>query len=115
MAVIARIISGGETGVDLAGLEAARSCGIATGGTAPKGYRTEAGPRAELLRGFGLVENASPAYPARPAAHVGAGAAASIVARRLDRGSALTARLCEDMGRPCRVVHETEATAAMAT
>jgi hypothetical protein len=45
-----RVISGGQTGADLAGLRAARHLGIKTGGTAP------AGELSETLKDFGLHE-----------------------------------------------------------
>ncbi|MGM9508816.1 YpsA SLOG family protein [Larkinella sp. GY13] len=59
-----KLISGGQTGVDQIGLEVARSLGIPTGGTAPKGYKTETGPNLELIA-FGLVESHSASYPVR--------------------------------------------------
>jgi hypothetical protein len=50
-----RVISGGQTGADQAGLRAARACGIPTGGWAPRGWLTEAGP-APWLADWGLAE-----------------------------------------------------------
>ena len=47
------VISGGQTGVDQAALRAARSCGIPTGGWAPRGWLTEDGP-APWLADYGL-------------------------------------------------------------
>ena len=38
------IISGGQTGADQAGLLAAQALGLQTGGWAPHGWRTDAGP-----------------------------------------------------------------------
>lgn len=64
-----RVISGGQSGVDKTGLECARELGLETGGTAPKGYRTENGPDYSL-RGFGLVESPSSSYPPRTRANV---------------------------------------------
>jgi hypothetical protein len=63
--MIARIISGGQTGVDIAALRAAKAKGIPTGGTMPKGFRTLAGPKPEWAAEFGLVEHTSDAYPPR--------------------------------------------------
>ncbi len=60
-----QIISGGQTGADLAGLIAARSCGLKTGGWMPKGFLTLDGPRPELAKRFGLQEHTSPNYPPR--------------------------------------------------
>jgi len=49
--VIERVINGGQTGVDQAGLRAARA-GIPTGGWPPQGWLTEAGA-APWLADFG--------------------------------------------------------------
>lgn len=66
---ILKLISGGQTGADVGGLEAARLLGIPTGGTAPKGYRSLApdqAQHAELLRSrYGLGEHPESAYPPR--------------------------------------------------
>ncbi|MFA7359591.1 MAG: putative molybdenum carrier protein [Candidatus Kapaibacterium sp.] len=53
--MINKIISGGQTGADRGGLEAARELGISTGGYCPKGYLTENGPDL-TLKEFGLIE-----------------------------------------------------------
>ena len=53
--MLERVISGGQTGADQTGLHAARACGIPTGGWAPRGWLTEAGP-APWLEEWGLVE-----------------------------------------------------------
>ena len=45
----------GQTGADQAGLFAAKDCGIQTGGWAPKGWKTKAGP-APWLAEYGLKE-----------------------------------------------------------
>lgn len=70
--MIARVISGGQTGVDVAALRAAKARGIPTGGTMPRGFRTLAGPRPEYAAEFGMVEHASPTYPPRTFANVAA-------------------------------------------
>jgi hypothetical protein len=61
---IEKVISGGQTGVDQIGLKVANSLGIATGGTAPKGFRTEDGPNLALAE-YGLVEDTTSKYPSR--------------------------------------------------
>jgi hypothetical protein len=60
-----KIISGGQTGADRAGLIAAARSGIATGGWIPRGFRTLAGPDPELAARFGLREHPSEDYPER--------------------------------------------------
>jgi hypothetical protein len=39
--MLAKVISGGQTGADQAGRRAARAAGIPTGGWAPLGWKTE--------------------------------------------------------------------------
>lgn len=53
--LLCKIISGGQTGADQAGLQAGRTLGYETGGTAPPDFHTSSGPQPELLGAFGLV------------------------------------------------------------
>ncbi len=53
--MLVKVVSGGQTGADMAGLFAARQAGLQTGGTAPPNYLTENGCQAQLLSSFGLV------------------------------------------------------------
>lgn len=53
--MLRKVISGGQTGADRAGLEAAKFCNLETGGTAPKNYMTEDGSD-YTLKDLGLVE-----------------------------------------------------------
>lgn len=52
--VLRRIISGGQTGADMAGLRAGRQLGYETGGTAPANFATSAGRKEGTLKSFGL-------------------------------------------------------------
>ena len=52
-----KVISGGQTGADIAGLIAAKKCGLVTGGTAPKKFMTENGSNPDLEKVYGLVAN----------------------------------------------------------
>jgi len=59
--MLRKIISGGQTGIDKAGLEIARSLGYETGGTAPKGYiagdrKADVKPDMSLKDVYNLVE-----------------------------------------------------------
>lgn len=65
MRIISKILSGGQTGVDVAALRAAKARGIPTGGTMPKGWRTLDGPRPEYRELYGMVECAISGYPPR--------------------------------------------------
>jgi hypothetical protein len=101
--MLERIISGGQTGVDQAALRAARAQGIPTGGFAPRGWQTEAGP-APWLADFGLVECDQPGYPSRTEANVlSADATLILIGSRSDRGTDLTRRLCESHSKPLLV------------
>lgn len=95
------VISGGQTGADIAGLRAAREVGIPTGGFAPRGWMTEKGPqRFKLQRIYGLIEYERSGYPARTKANVWLGDITLIIADNLDGGSRLTRDLCFSMKRP---------------
>ena len=98
--MISRVISGGQTGADQAGLAAARTIGIPTGGTAPRGFLTETGPDPGL-RDYGLVEHASSSYPPRTLANIADADLTVIVASApLDGGSLLTRDLCMRYRKP---------------
>jgi len=62
---LVKVISGGQNGVDQAGLHAAAAVGIPTGGYAPHGYRTLDGPNLLLKTLYGLEETVETGYPAR--------------------------------------------------
>ena len=64
-----RVISGGQTGADQAGLIVARRFGLPTGGWMPHGWKTATGPNPQLGQEFGLREHAGD-YAARTAANV---------------------------------------------
>lgn len=51
---LTKIISGGQTGADLAGLMAAEKLGYQTGGTAAPQFMTSEGTKMKLLSGLGL-------------------------------------------------------------
>lgn len=65
-----KVISGGQTGADEAGIRAAHACGLQTGGWLPKGCRTLDGPRPDLLTKYGMMEHTSDSYPPRTEANV---------------------------------------------
>ena len=94
------IISGGQTGADQGGLEAARELKIPTGGTAPRGWLTEEGPQRALLQRFGLKECTERGYPARTKDNVLKSDGTLIVGPYRTGGSALTAKLANDHHKP---------------
>lgn len=101
---LSRVISGGQTGADRGGIDAAHELGVDTGGTAPLNYRTSRGDD-QTLKALGLVEDASYAYPPRTKLNVRDSDGTVIIGTQMNSpGSALTHRLCQQMGRPCRMI-----------
>ncbi len=99
----ARIVSGGQTGVDRAALDAAIALGVAHGGWVPRGRLAEDGPIAPAYTG--LVESASERPALRTALNVRDSDATLILARGAPRGgTALTARCAHSYGKPLLVV-----------
>jgi hypothetical protein len=109
--VLDKVISGGQTGADQAGLRAARAAGIPTGGWAPLGWRTE-GPidpecgevmrdvSAPWLADFGLVECPEPGYKARTGANVRDSDGTLWFGNVYTPGGAATLDACRQMGKP---------------
>lgn len=94
------IISGGQTGADQGALLAARELGIATAGTAPRGWLTDDGPQRTLLQDFGLKECTERGYPARTKANVLKSDGTLIVGPCRSGGSALTRKFANDYDKP---------------
>ena len=62
---VRKVISGGQIGADVAGLRAAKRCGIRTGGRMPKGFLTLRGPQPHMKEVFHVEEDTSALYPPR--------------------------------------------------
>lgn len=98
--MLRKIISGGQTGVDQAGLYAAAELGLQTGGWMPRGFRTDVGPNPQLAKRFGLKENASYAYPPRTLLNVEEADGTFIFGNEGSPGCLLTIRYCYELGKP---------------
>ncbi len=97
-----RIISGGQTGVDRAGLDAALAAGLAIGGWCPRGRRAEDGviPEQYIMR-----EAQTDRYPERTRLNVrDADLTLIFTDGALEGGSALTAELAHKLHRPLLVL-----------
>src|SRR5665647_363505 len=97
--IIKKIISGGQTGVDIAAIDASIANGVNYGGWLPKGRKTETGPLDVRYNRF--QELSSGSYPKRTEQNVKNSDATIIITRgRLKGGSKLTADLAESWGKP---------------
>lgn len=102
-----KIISGGQTGADIGGLVGARRAGIPTGGTAPRDFKTEKGPKPEELKAFGLVMHPSAHYRDRTKENVTASDATLIFCENQDSpGTQLTLALCKEHKKPHLLILE---------
>lgn len=99
-----KIISGGQTGADQAGLRAAKLLGIDTGGWMPQGWRTQEGPRPEFRELYGSQEHERDDYPARTVRNIETSDATLILGDVTTPGCSLTLRTCQHLRKPVLVV-----------
>jgi len=97
-----KVISGGQTGVDRAALDAGRVSGVAVGGWCPAGRRAEDGP---LDPAYPLSETPEAGYEQRTAWNVREADATLVLTwGPLEGGTALTVRFLERERRPYLLV-----------
>jgi hypothetical protein len=95
-----RVISGGQTGSDQAGLFTAQAFGLETGGFIPRGFKTIFGNDPELAQ-FGLIETTSEAYPPRTKKNVEtSGATVRLASNFETAGEVITLRYCQALKKP---------------
>jgi hypothetical protein len=100
--VLRRIVSGGQTGVDRAALDAAAAAGLERGGWCPAGRLAEDGP---IPSRYGLRETPLAETTQRTAWNVRDSDATLVLLRGAPRGgTATTVRCAREAGRPLRVV-----------
>jgi hypothetical protein len=93
-----RIISGGQTGVDRAALDAALGVGLECGGWCPKGRRAEDGA---IPRRYPLQETPATSYRQRTEWNVrDSDGTLVLVAGTVGRGTALTQRFAQRLDKP---------------
>lgn len=63
--MLKKVISGAQTGADVAGLEVAKKFGLETGGTMPFGFKSHAGPKPEFQEMYGICAHFSSSYVPR--------------------------------------------------
>jgi hypothetical protein len=92
------IVSGGQTGVDRAALDAAIAIGLGHGGWCPRGRLSEDG---SIPSRYELRETESPDYPVRTEQNViDSDATLILYEGRLKGGTLLTTRICRRQGKP---------------
>ena len=100
--MIARLVSGGQSGVDRAALDAALEIGLPCGGWCPKGRKAEDG---RIDDRYPLVETPSGGYSQRTRWNVRDSNATLILTwGRPTGGTLLTADECRKVGKPCFVI-----------
>lgn len=97
--MITKIISGGQTGADIAGLVAGKELGLQTGGTAPAGYRTENGSNPELIK-YGVIEHKSSNYQPRTVENVRNSNGTVVFGDHTSPGCKLTINTCIKLKKP---------------
>jgi len=100
--VLEKIVSGGQSGVDRAALDAASAAGLACGGWCPRDRWAEDGP---IAARYPLTETPQRDPAQRTAWNVRDADASLVLARGAPRGgTAFTVQCTRTEGRPCRVV-----------
>jgi hypothetical protein len=97
-----RIVSGGQTGVDRAGLDVGLALGLPVGGWCPKGRRAEDGVIPDR---YPLTETPERNYQTRTRRNIEDSDGTLILNQGvLDGGTALTASHARQIGKPCLIV-----------
>jgi predicted Rossmann-fold nucleotide-binding protein len=100
--MIEKVVSGGQTGVDRAGLDAAMEAGIPVGGYCPKDRLSEDGTVPEC---YPLIELSRGGYPARTEKNVMESDGTLVLnVGRLSGGTRVTVDCAKKHGRPYLVV-----------
>jgi hypothetical protein len=103
MHYLTEVRSGGQDGADLAGVAAAKVCGIPTGGWCPKHWKTFSGPKPAYEKFFGMKEYTEvDGYPPRTRANVrDSDGTVRFAEDFLSPGELCTIKAVRELGKPC--------------
>jgi hypothetical protein len=104
--MVRKIISGGQTGADRAGLDFAIHAGLEHGGYVPRERKAEDG---RIDDRYNLVELSTSSYPARTRRNIeeSDGTVIFSLDRRLSGGTKLTLELANKLGKPVLHIYDT--------
>jgi hypothetical protein len=91
------IISGAQTGADVAGLWAAKHFGIPTGGLAPKGFNTLNGPQPIMATTFAIQEHDNFGYRERTIENLKSSDITLVCSQKMSPGTKLTINQCKKL------------------
>lgn len=103
--MLEKIISGGQTGADQAGWQAAQAFGLATGGWMPQGFMTADGPRPEFAAQFGAQEMPTGSLPARTEQNVRDADGTLWFGETTTAGAQATVGACQRLRKPCMLLY----------
>ena len=99
--MLRKIISGAQSGADIAGLETAKRFGYETGGTIPFGYKTLDGPKPQYKELYGITAHSSSSYVPRTRKNVQDSDGTIRLAYDFEsRGEICTLNAIKDYGKP---------------
>lgn len=100
--MLEKIVSGGQTGVDRAGLDVARQLGLPLGGWCPKDRLAEDG---SIAVSYTMKETPSPDYAVRTEWNVRDSDGTLVLTRgRPSEGTAFTIEITKRLGKPCLIL-----------
>lgn len=101
--LLSKIVSGGQTGVDRAALDAAMACGIEVGGWCPRDRRSEDGT---IPARYPLKETAAHSYAVRTERNVlDSDGTLILVLDEISSGTKLTVDAARSQGKPLKIEH----------